>query len=240
MADEVIIVRHAKSTGNLASDESRKGNHSLFTRELRSQESWRWPLTPTGITHSEETGRQIRQRICQSFDGYFSSPYPRTLQTAQHLGFTNAVWKQEDLLRERNWGGCENLPYPERYAAFAKVGISSIENSVTWRPPHGESMVELLERAEAFLLFLQQEMPQGLALAVSHGGPVQAFRVLQHGITRAQYPSFISGNNYIRNCHIFHYFEKKSRNAAFPRYRFERSLYAEVDGNWTESITELN
>ena len=237
MADEVIFVRHAKSTGNLASDESRKGNHALFSRELRRQKSWQWPLTPTGIAHSKETGRRIRKRICQSFDEHFSSPYPRTLQTAQHLGFTNAVWRQEELLRERHWGGCENLPYPERCAVFARAGISLTEDSMTWRPPNGESMVELLERARAFLHLLPQ---QGRVLVVTHGGPIQAFRVLQHEITPAQYPNFISGNNYIRNCHIFHYFEKKAGNAGFPRYRFERSLYTEADGSWTETITELN
>ncbi len=238
MADEIVLIRHSQCIGNLASDESRKGNHSLFTHELRKQPSWLWPLTPFGKANSLEAGTVIRERICPMFEGYIHSPLPRAVETALHLGFTGATWEVNEDLRERKWGGVENLPYPERNAVFTRTGISPTENSITWRPPRGESMIELLANAEAFLIWVHNRFPKGRVLAVSHGGPIQAVRVIQHRVTPEEYASFISGDNHIRNCHIFHFYGK-SRDSKVPMFSFERSLCADRSGNWCEKLNRL-
>jgi broad specificity phosphatase PhoE len=180
----------------------------------------------------------IREKIYPSFDGYVHSPYPRAEETAHHLGFTNATWEVNELLRERKWGGIENLPYPERNAIFAKTGINPTEDSITWRPPRGESMIELLTNAKAFLIWVHERFPKGRVLAISHGGPIQAIRVIQHRVVPDKYSAFISGDNYIRNCHIFHFFDRDG-DGAIPRFKSERSLCIDQSGTWCEKLNKI-
>lgn len=235
MSEELVIVRHGQCTGNAADRASSKGDHSLFTREVRRQESHKWQLTERGIVESKYAGAWIRQNIAISFDHYLYSDFVRAVETGHHMDFEDALWKENKLLRERKWGGVENLPYPERNEIFHRLGISEHENSMYWRPPNGESMVSVVQRTQRFL----QEQREGTTLVVSHGAPIQAIRLIQHGIRADDYPEFISGNNYIRNCQIFHYFGRKNESTNLPTYAFERSVYLDAADKWIETVREL-
>lgn len=239
MPTEIVIVRHGLCTGNAADQASRKGNHSLFSHGLRQQKSTEWPLLPLGVIQSQETGKKIMGSIAENFDHYLTSDITRSIETARGLGFKKAVWEIDTLLRERDWGGIENLPYPERNELFKQAGISSTEDSLEWRPPGGESMLFILRQVESFLKMARQKFHGKKLLIVSHGAPVQAMRVLQHKVVPENYVSFISGNNYIRNCHIFHYFSPKKDVGITPMYLFERSMFLTADGTWSESIQKI-
>lgn len=238
MSRELVIVRHGQCTGNVADRASSKGDHSFFTKDLRKNKSNEWPLTELGIIESKLCGIWIRENIAKSFDYYLSSDYVRAIETARHMNFNSACWQKNLLLRERNWGGVENLPYPERSKIFSKLGIPETENSIHWRPPNGESLSSVIRKMHRFLTELHERNTDGRALVISHGAPIQAIRVIQNGISDNDYLEFISGNNYIRNCQIFHYFG--SKNGSGPSsYSFERSAYLTPDGSWVESIREL-
>ena len=239
MPTEIVLVRHGLCTGNAAGLASRKGDQSLFTQEFRSQKSSDWTLLPHGIWQAQEAGEKIRSAVLRNFDHFIASDIVRSRETAKYLGFS-AVWETDILLRERDWGGTESLPYPERKNIFERNGISLTEDSMKWNPPGGESMLLILGQMRIFLKKVQQRFSGKRILIVSHGGPIQAIRVLQHNVNQTSYASFISGNNYIRNCHIFHYFSKKNDGCLLPMYEYEHSLYLNSDNNWIETIVKLN
>lgn len=241
MPSEIVIVRHGLCSGNAAERASSKGDHSLFTEVLRQQDSSEWPLLPVGIWQSQEAGQWIRSSISEDFDYYLSSDMKRASETALHLGFRDATWNTETLLRERSWGGTESISNPERFELCTKMGISPVENSMEWSPPGGESMIIVLKRMETFLKDANQQFEGKKLLLVSHGAPIQALRVLQHRVTSSAYLQFIGGNNYLRNCHILHYFAPRgSGDDGLPSFGFERSAFLNSDGSWSTSVQAIN
>ena len=240
MPIEIVLVRHAVCTGNAADRASCRGDHTLFTPEVKKKKSVDWPLLPLGIRQSEEAGEKIRQSISGRFDYYITSDILRAIETAQHLGFKGVEWQANALWRERNWGGSENVPLPERQKIFDRLGIPHMEDSLGWRPPRGESMTSIIRRVELFLKWAQRHLSGKRLLIVSHGGPVQAMRVIQHNIKSQDYPLFISGDNYIRNCHIFQYSLRSYGDVNIPKFRLERSLFAKANGDWQDNTQELH
>ncbi len=239
MPQEIVIVRHAQCTGNAADRASKKGDHSFYTPTLRSQKSFDWPLTSLGVEQSKSAGNKLRTSIAAEFDCYLCADIPRAEQTAQHLGFPDAKWERCTLLRERDWGGIECLPYPERSTLFSQAKISPEEDSLDWRPPGGQSMRYILGNMKLFLKYISAHYKARRIIAVTHGAPVQAMRVLQHAIPEEHYTSFISSDNYIRNCHIFHYHKKTMEENGIPMYRIERSIHQDPNGQWIERSIEL-
>lgn len=239
MPSEIVIVRHGLCSGNVAERASSKGDHSLFTETLRQQDSSTWPLVTKGVWQSQEAGRLIKSTISGDFDHYVSSDMTRTLETASHLGFSNATWVIETLLRERSWGGAESMPNPERLKLCAELGISPFEDSIHWSPPNGESMVSVLMRLRAFLKNTAQKFKGKRLILISHGAPVQAMRLLQHRIAESDYLRFIGGNNYIRNCHVFHYFARKDNGGNLPMFGFERSAFLNADDSWSVTVRKI-
>ncbi|MDO8571506.1 MAG: histidine phosphatase family protein [bacterium] len=239
MPVEIVLVRHAICTGNAAEKISRRGDHTQFTLDIRKRKSVDWPLTPLGVEQSKEAGLKIKEMISEHFDYYITSDILRAVQTAQGLGFGDVDWRLEPLWRERNWGGVENLPLNERRAVFDRLGIPFDEDRFDWRPPRGESMVSILKRVQTFLDWAHRNLSGKRLLIVSHGGPIHAMRVIQHGITSENYQFFIGGNNYVRNCHVFQYFIRSESDITIPKFKFERSLFTGVDGIWSESVQQL-
>lgn len=240
MPTEIVLVRHGICTGNEAEKASRKGDHTLFSSEIRRKNSLLWPLLPQGFKQSEDAGFKIKQCISDEFDYYVTSDILRSVQTATGLGFRNAKWSHSVFWRERNWGGVENLPLNERQNVFSKLGISPSEDSLEWRPPRGESMVSVVSRVVDFLKWAKNNLSGKRLLIVSHGGPIQAMRVIQHGIKPESYAQFIGGDNYIRNCHVFQYSIRNIDDAGIPKFRLERSLFTKPNGDWIENFQVLD
>jgi broad specificity phosphatase PhoE len=235
---EVVLVRHGQCTGNAADRASYLGDHSLFDSVIRGQKSHLWPLTQLGIEQSISAGDWIRKNIASSFDRYFTSDYVRSIETSDHFGFENSQWEREILLREREWGGAENLPYSERNPLFQEFGISISEDSKHWKPPHGESLATVTEKVKMFLEKMRTNTPGKKILLVSHGAPIQAFRVLQHKIDDSKYVDFIN-KDWMRNCHIFHYYAPLDTCGNIPQYTMERSVHLDPKGNWIETVQEI-
>jgi broad specificity phosphatase PhoE len=240
MPNEIVIVRHGLCSGNAAERASSKGDHSLFTEVLRQQDSSIWSLLQIGIQQSQKAGRWIQSSISEDFDCYLASDMTRASETAFHLGFKDAVWETEILLRERSWGGTESMSNPERFELCTNLGVSPVEDSMDWSPPNGESMTMVLERMRAFLKGAKQKFRGKKLLLVSHGAPIQALRVLQHRVFGSEYLPFVSGNNYVRNCHIFHYFSPKDGGNDLPLFKFERSAFLNPDGSWSVTVQKID
>ncbi len=238
MPSELFVLRHGLCTGNAADQASRKGDHSLFTPELRSGSSDEWPLVPSGLPIIRQAGEWLRANGASSFDHYLTSPLLRAVQTSEELGFEQARWEIDPLLRERNWGGLECLPHPERTARLVAAGCSAQEDSLAWHPPNGESLRTVMQRVHECLRRLQARSPHGRVLLVTHGGPIQAIRVLQRQLPPPAYATFIAGSNHVRNAQIFRFHTKKGEDHSFPLYSTEQTAFLNGD-QWAEAHHSL-
>ncbi len=228
MVSDLLLVRHGICTGNFADRASSKGDHSYFTHTVTSCHSDLWPLIDEGRHQSKRAGDKVRELV-PDVDLLLCSGVPRATQTADHMGLVGVERRSDPLLRERNWAGLENLPYNTRNEIFAQAGVSPVENSMNWAPPGGETMNSLVQRMSFFLHRISLMHAHKKVVAVMHGGPIQAMRVLQHEIREGDYVAFISGNNYIRNCQIIHY-----SDVVAGRFTSERLMYMDSQGRWVE------
>lgn len=226
MIKELFLVRHGVCTGNVADRASSKGDHSYFTDDFMTQSSDSWPLTEEGFRQSKCAGEKISELV-SSVDFLMCSGVLRATQTAEAMKLVGCARRYEPLLRERNWGGVENLPYDKRNKIFSSRSISPVEDSIDWSPPGGESMKFVIDRMKFYLHRSNLIYANKCVVAVTHGGPIQAMRVIHNKVDEVSYTSFIGGNNYIRNCQIVHY-SGRSGNL----FANERVYYMDSKGGW--------
>lgn len=102
----------------------------------------------------------------------YVSPLRRARQTAELLGFANA--QLDARLMEQNWGSWEGLTRSEiltRYGANAFIDAGA-QRGTAFRPPGGESTLELHARVGAFLKEVSAHDSD--ALGVTHLGVLRA------------------------------------------------------------------
>jgi broad specificity phosphatase PhoE len=107
----------------------------------------------------------------------FVSPSRRARQTAEAMGFVDAIW--DSRLMEQNWGQWEGL---SRAGILARDGEDAFERAgkaLAFRPPGGESTAELHERVASFLKDVAREDTD--AIAVAHLGVLRAAYTLATG-----------------------------------------------------------
>ena len=62
MPEDLYLVRHGESEGNLVNERSWKGDDSLFTQEHLGRHSFEWHLTDRGIEQAKAAGAFLRER----------------------------------------------------------------------------------------------------------------------------------------------------------------------------------
>ncbi|HWC28024.1 MAG TPA: histidine phosphatase family protein, partial [Solirubrobacteraceae bacterium] len=136
MPVDLVLVRHGRSEGNEAREQSKRGDESSYTEQFRARRNRQWRLTDLGIAQAVAAGEWIREHIAPSFSRYYTSEYLRARETAGHLGLDGACWVQDILLRERSWGRADFvMPESERYERFAAELAARREDPCYWRPP---------------------------------------------------------------------------------------------------------
>lgn len=112
----------------------------------------------------------------------YSSPQIRARSTAYALASCWQVAVEEsDLLRERNFGEFEGQPH-ERVSEQLGGSMDQLEES-GWYPPGGESVEQVLERAECFFdRLVNTAEPDGVYAIVSHSIPLRLLAALLKGI----------------------------------------------------------
>jgi probable phosphoglycerate mutase len=145
----LILIRHGESEGN---------RDRVFTLTPAV------PLTDRGREQVRAAGRWIAGRYAPQ--RIVASPFVRARQTAEELAtILGLAVEIEDDLRERSYGELAGQPYsilqdrtdfdPSRYWV--------------WRPPGGETLVEVARRAGAVLDRLASATPEDDIVVVSHG-----------------------------------------------------------------------
>ena len=148
----LVLIRHGESEGN-------RERHFTRTPEV--------PLTADGLEQARVAGRWIAARFAPV--RIVSSPFRRALQTGAVLAETlDLPVDVEPDLREMSYGDLAGQPYE------VGRGIRGTQAYWDWRPPNGETLVEVLARAGAALDRLAATAPEHDLVVVSHGGVMRA------------------------------------------------------------------
>ena len=150
----LLLVRHGESQGNA----SRRFTDSEFD-----------PLSPAGREQAERAAAFLRARFAPV--RIVSSPFTRAQQTAEIIASGLALPIEiEPALREQFLGALHGQPYD---AARATPGYESLARW-EWRPPGGETLVEVQTRAVPALLAIARASIGMDVVVTSHAGTIQA------------------------------------------------------------------
>ena len=185
--EEIVLVRHGESEGNLAFNRSVAGDHSLYADEFLERHSSFWRLTDQGREQALITGEWMRDNIDTRFDSFFSSEYLRAMETAALLDLPGAKWKPEVMLRERDWGEYDLASQLERRVAFRRYEGRRRRESLFWAPPGGESLAQVVQRVDSVLLFGNRRFSGGRVIMTCHGELMWAFRLRFERLTQLKY-----------------------------------------------------
>lgn len=197
---DLVLIRHEEADGNVAFLRSKfQGDDSGFTPELRLMDSQLWSLTQKGKERLGGLSKWLRENLSLEDFVFVSSPSRRTLETSNLL-FPEENWIVEELVKGRNWGGIESLPWSEWHEHCRSHGQATLPSGFHGVYPNGESMVEVSSRFEKFLSNFNQS-----AVVVSHGEVLQTARMLIEQIPQDQFEDLDSDGRHIRNGHVVWY-----------------------------------
>jgi broad specificity phosphatase PhoE len=152
---KIYFVRHGESEGNV--------KHEINDNPERVVN-----LTARGRTQAEAAAEQLRNI---PFTHAYVSEFPRAQQTAQILLRNHELPLNVDARLNERRSGMDGL----HVDVFNNLVRADYLN---FRPPHGESFREQMQRMCSFLNDAVQRHPQGIALAVSHESPIVAAMIL--------------------------------------------------------------
>jgi probable phosphoglycerate mutase len=164
---EVHLVRHGQSTWNVV-------------RRVQGQTA-HVPLTTLG----ERQARQAAGRLAGSGAcAVYSSDLRRALQTARPIAQALGVSITEDPdLRERSLGRFEGLDSEDVWAA-----ADAAWTDPGWRPPGGESILDVGDRVQRFLARLRVRAAGGPVVVVTHGDTAAIVAGLMRGFPASALP----------------------------------------------------
>jgi broad specificity phosphatase PhoE len=215
-----VLVRHGESEGNLVHRLSREGDHRGFTEAFRRVHSSQYRLTALGRGQAAEAGRWIREHIGSRFHRYYVSEYIRALETAALLGLPDADWFKTPFLREREAGEFDSLTEEEKERDFARYMLARRNDSYFWKPPNGESMVDVCLRLHRFLDTVHRGHNDGSVIVVCHAGVMHAFRILLERLSQNQFNAMYNADSpldRIHNCQVVHYTRQNPSDATDAR-----------------------
>lgn len=206
MPNDLVIVRHGHSEGNLVVDHGKKGDDSLFTPGFRETPGHQWRLTDEGCEQAQKTGKWIIKEIGEKFDRYYVSPFVRTRETAALLGLPDAEWRVDQRLRERDWGEIGSMPRAEFKSKYSQSAFLKKIDALYWRPPSGESIADVRLRVRSFFDTLHRECEGQRVLVVTHGEFMSAARgALEYMSDEDWIAADSDQTQKIHNTHVFHY-----------------------------------
>ncbi len=168
MPNELVLVRHGYSEGNLVSDKSKQGDDSLYTPDFRQRPHHRLRLTSEGRDQAQTAGKWILNNIGEEFDRYYVSSYIRTRETAALLGLPRAEWRIDPRLRERDWGDIGSMPKSWFKSTYERNAFMKQIDSLYWRPPGGESIADVRLRVRNLFDTLHRECGGQTVIIVTH------------------------------------------------------------------------
>jgi broad specificity phosphatase PhoE len=173
---ELILIRHGESIGNVAREEAESSGAPVISMPMRDADV---PLSETGVEQARAVGQWLAADPGRLPDMVWSSPYLRARQTAQTAlaELTNPpALRQDERIRDRELGVLDLLTRRGVESRFpAEAERRQWLGKFYYRPPGGESWVDLVLRIRAFLADLERT-GHGRQLIVSHDAVILLFR----------------------------------------------------------------
>ena len=150
----LILVRHGETEWNIRN---------------RVQGQKGVPLNRKGKEQAKKVGLRLKN---EQIDAIYSSDLTRARQTAAEIAkFHRVPIHYDRLLRERSFGKFEGMLVNE----WRKIRDKSSLPAYLYRPPGGESYVDLQKRINKFLTSIKKKHGKHTVLVVSHGGVIRTF-----------------------------------------------------------------
>ncbi len=179
---EIAIVRHGQSEGN---------RDQVFTGHSAS------PLTELGRKQAEATAERLAAR---PVDAIYASDLPRAMQTAEPLvQRTGAPFLTDAAIRERNIGDLTGKTFGEIETQMPEVWRALLARDPAFRPPGGESSIDVRARVGAFLDGLWNRHGEGRIVLVSHGIAINQMLYHLLGMAPEELPHVVF---HIENCSV--------------------------------------
>lgn len=143
------------------------------------------PLTPLGKKQAQMTAQYLKN---YPIDAIVTSPLKRAAETAEILSAShkNADFVTLQELRERSFGKLEGLFYEEVNSRYPQLTIGTWWQYPNFRPPDGESLEEVLVRADRAIHILLRTYAGKTVAVVSHGTFIRNFIAKLLDIPRAE------------------------------------------------------
>ncbi|WKZ34373.1 MAG: histidine phosphatase family protein [Anaerolineales bacterium] len=151
---EFWLIRHGQTDWNL---------HGRW----QGQASFAPGLNETGFAQARALATELSHI---HFAAVYSSDLLRARQTAETVAKQHGLPVLLDArLREVNLGEWEGLLSEDVISGYSNELKQREENPLHARPPQGESLAEVAERARAALMDISRHQPHGPVVIVSHG-----------------------------------------------------------------------
>jgi broad specificity phosphatase PhoE len=205
---QLLLIRHAESARNKAKQGTTYFADEEARKTVRGIPDYRIGLTDEGRLQAQDTGRYLRNTFGLP-DYFYHSGYARTEQTLEEImkAFvpeeqTKINVRMNPFIRERDPGYAYDMTTEEAEAAFPWLR----EHWQTFggffgRPPGGESLAEVSERAYTFINTLFRDRGGKKVWVVLHGGTLRAMRFILERWTYDQALSWPAGQS-PENCGI--------------------------------------
>jgi probable phosphoglycerate mutase len=199
----IVIVRHGESERNVAKNIAKSKGAHTYGSSLRDMDT---PLTKDGKKQARTTGAHLAKR--HEFDAIFTSPYQRTMQTAEQITAemkNPSPVKGDERLREIEFGILDGFTtdgikakYPDEFERREREG------KYWYRPPGGENRPDVALRIHSFLGTLTRDYRKKNVLVVCHSVVVLVFRRLLERWGEEEYMK-IDAEDDVLNCSVTSY-----------------------------------
>ncbi|WP_205528353.1 histidine phosphatase family protein [Desertimonas flava] len=224
---ELWLLRHGQSLGNVANDAARDTDTHRLDLAERDMDV---PLSDLGVEQSRAFGKWLGAKPeTDRPDVVVCSPYLRSAETVRHmLAAAHAAIEVvlDERLREREFGILDLLThrgivakYPEEAERRSRLG------KFYYRPPGGESWVDVALRLRSLRDSIVREYPDRRVLLVTHEVPIIITRYLVERLDEADALA-LSAAGHVANCSL----------TTFVRDE-ERRLRLELDA-WTVPLRQ--
>jgi broad specificity phosphatase PhoE len=184
--ERITLVRHAQSVANVAEDHAlASGGHDLglAIRDADVELSALGRRQASALSEWVGTAPGPRRPTV-----VFTSPYRRTLQTAEPtLSALGLAPLEDERLRERDLGIFDGVTLAGMVANFpAEAERRARLGKFYYRPPGGESWADVVLRVRSFLSDLRSRCAGERPWLVTHQATIMAFRAALEGLSEEQ------------------------------------------------------
>lgn len=147
---------------------------TIWNKQRRVQGRLDSPLTADGIGALREWARFLAGPRWR-WTRIIASPAPRARTTAQIINEALRVEIHEEQdLREQDWGTWEGLSWTEIQTDRGDELRTQVEKGWSFRPPEGESRIEVCRRTRAVLSSFGRQYPGEQILVITHQGVIKS------------------------------------------------------------------